>query len=212
MVEISFNTIINNTSTDGGGGISCQDANPTIDNNLIVGNASGLYGGGIYCEFSSPGILNCTIAYNDGGAYGGALACYTQSGPKVTNSIIRGDLPDEIYTDEIFPKVSYSNVQGGYAGLGNIDANPMFVNQSGGDFHLKQAPCQLLPMDAGNPCVDAGDPEYTVIGSTRTDAIKDSGLPDMGYHYPAITVFSPGTGFLEEGGEDKKPELESTPR
>ena len=45
------------------------------------------------------------------------------------------------------PIVAYSNVQGGWPGVMNIDANPLFANQSAGDF-------RLLP---GSPCIDSGD-------------------------------------------------------
>jgi hypothetical protein len=38
---------------------------------------------------------------------------------------------------------------------------------------------------ADSPCVDAGDPSSPmIIGTTRTDHVQDSGVIDMGYHYP----------------------------
>ena len=42
--------------------------------------------------------------------------------------------------------VTYSDIQGGYAGEGNIDADPLFVAPDDGDYHLS----------AGSPCIDAG--------------------------------------------------------
>jgi hypothetical protein len=44
--------------------------------------------------------------------------------------------------------VSYSDVQGGFAGIGNIDADPLFVDAAGGDFALQP----------GSPCINTGDP------------------------------------------------------
>jgi hypothetical protein len=39
-----------------------------------------------------------------------------------------GDIGGEIYNSSASSVVSYSDVQGGYAGTGNINVNPLFVN------------------------------------------------------------------------------------
>jgi hypothetical protein len=116
----------------------------------------------------------------------------------VINSILWGDTPDEIYiNDDQSPEMSYSDIQGGYKGTGNININPLFVDPAGGDFRLRQPPCQFLPFGAGNPCVDGGDPNSRITGSTRSDALIDRGVPDMGYHYPHRTDFPAGGATLE---------------
>jgi hypothetical protein len=58
---------------------------------------------------------------------------------------VRKGYPEDVYA----PEVTFSNVEGGYPGRGNIDAAPMFFVPSGyePDLHL----C------AFSPCVDAGD-------------------------------------------------------
>jgi len=56
--------------------------------------------------------------------------------------------------------VTYSDVLGGYVGVSNIDADPLFVNVSEGDYHLSE----------GSPCIDAGDPTSPLDpDSTRAD-------------------------------------------
>jgi hypothetical protein len=65
----------------------------------------------------------------------------------VTNCILWGDTPDEIHDFLSSTTVSYSDVQGGWSGAANIDADPCSVNPDSNDFHL-------LP---NSPCIDAGD-------------------------------------------------------
>ena len=43
--------------------------------------------------------------------------------------------------------VVYSNIQGGFSGTGNIDADPLFVSRSAENY-------RLLP---ASPCIDAAD-------------------------------------------------------
>jgi hypothetical protein len=45
------------------------------------------------------------------------------------------------------PVVTYSDIQGGYPGAGNIDEDPLLAAPGSGDFHL-------MP---GSPCIDTGD-------------------------------------------------------
>jgi hypothetical protein len=61
--------------------------------------------------------------------------------------------------DIIFTQ-TYSDVQGGWSGTGNITVDPMFVDTANGDFYL-------LP---GSPCIDTGDPASPPDpDSTRAD-------------------------------------------
>ena len=43
---------------------------------------------------------------------------------------------------------AYSDIQGGFAGEGNIDADPLFLDAANGDYRL----------DICSPAIDAGDP------------------------------------------------------
>jgi len=58
------------------------------------------------------------------------------------------------------PIVTYSDVQGGWKGQGNIDADPAFVGPERDDFHLRWR----------SACIDAGDPSSPLDpDGTRSD-------------------------------------------
>jgi len=155
--------IIGPNKADWGGGIYCEDSFPTITNCTINGNETIYKGGGIYCEYSFPTITNCTISDNEAEG-GGGIYCENSS-PIITNCILWEDKPDEIYVKSGDLTVTYSDVQGGYQGEGNIDADPLFVG--GGDYHLTEE----------SPCIDAG----TSKGAPDTDIDGDSRPQGAGY-------------------------------
>ncbi|MHC5061386.1 MAG: right-handed parallel beta-helix repeat-containing protein, partial [Planctomycetota bacterium] len=131
-------------------------------------------GGAIHNEDSEPVFSNCTFAANRA-EIGNALSCdytdYQQSSEPsyilLTNCILRNG-GDEIYNnDGSTITISYSDVDGGWEGEGNIDVDPEFVNPGywdpnetpadpNDDFWV-EGDYRLLP---GSPCVDAGDPDY----------------------------------------------------
>ena len=124
------------------GGVYCSASSPTLTNCTIDGNTAGSVGGGVYSYNSTPTMTNCTIRGNTAPS-GGAVYCYILS-PKLTNCVLWGDKPQEIYVSNSAPVVSYCDIQGGYNGTGNIDADPTFASSE--DCHLA----------AGSPCIDAG--------------------------------------------------------
>ena len=125
----------------------------TVTNCLIAEN--GQYG----IEDGIITITNCTIVLN-------GLCGISSHEPTVTNSIFFYNNSDGVQIDShIDATVTYSDVQGGWPGQGNIDADPFFVevgfwNTNGtpkdatddfwvsGDYHLL----------VDSPCIDTGDP------------------------------------------------------
>lgn len=184
--NIIYNNISNNPASYGrGGGIWLSSSSPFIFNNLIYHNHADNTGGGIYCYYKSkPTISGNTISDNFAGLNGGGVASRIDSNPSILNSIIYENTANgsgaEIY-NQSGVSVSYCNIKGGWPGISNINADPLFFNPSNHDFHLNQDPCQPGII---NPCVDSGDPTSPMLkGTTRTDGVFDSGIIDMGYHY-----------------------------
>ena len=179
-----------------GGAVYCGESSPTITNCTFSENSAGWYGGAVFCEFSSsPTITNCTFSRNSAVNYGGAVYCDFSS-PTINNSILWNNSAtsggNEIY---IFYLPSYPSsvtlnncdvMSGGYGGeTGNITENscmhpdPLFVDAAGGNYHLQ----------AGSPCIDAGDNSLVPPGVT-TDLdgnpriYPEGGTVDMGaYEY-----------------------------
>ena len=159
--------------SDGGGIYCCDESSPTITNCTIAGNkVSCDYsdGGGIYCyNESSPTITNCTIAGNEAYDIGGGIYCYNSS-PIILNCILWYDSPEEVYVYSGAPVIRYSNVQGGWGGVENIDENPRFVAPRERNFHLK----------SDSPCIDAGDPYSRLdLDGSINDMGRYGGMGDM---------------------------------
>jgi len=171
-----------------------EESHPTVVNCIIAGNG----GDGIEMAVTDTGrttafnfatIDHCTIVGNRGWAING--------GPVVTNSIIRDNGPNGELRQIFDPdaEVSYSNVQGGHDGEGNIDVDPGFVEPGywttpgtdtaawvRGNYHL-------LP---DSPCIDAGDPNFA-MDVAATDIDGDSrilnGRTDMGCDELPVPVY-----------------------
>jgi hypothetical protein len=168
---------------------------PTLTNCTFSGN----YLGVIDYHFSwdepnsGPGsiLTNCTFSGN----YGGLISYHhwydpnSGVGPIMTNCILWDNTPNEIPQTST---ITYSNIQGGWEGEGNIDEEPLFANPGywadvndpdifvepdfqntiwvDGDYHLKSNAGRWDPNsqswvvdDVTSPCIDAGDPLSPVM-------------------------------------------------
>ena len=151
---VTNSTFSGNMTSDAGGGMYNSGGSPTVTNCIFSANSAtpdkfgGGFGGGMFNEISSsPTVTNCTFSGNTAGfsgGKGGSGGGMVSSNATVTNCILWGDSPNEISGATT---VRYSDVAGGFAGLGNIDADPLFVDPINGDYRLA----------SGSPCVDAGN-------------------------------------------------------
>ncbi|MFC1739439.1 right-handed parallel beta-helix repeat-containing protein, partial [Planctomycetota bacterium] len=136
-----------------GGGMRNDESSPTLTNCTFTNNSAQVVfyggGGGMSNAGSNPMLTNCTFSRNSAN-HGGGMDNESSS-PTVTNCILWGNTAIaglQIYNDGTSSAtVSYSDVQGGWSGNGNIGDDPLFLYASGGDL-------RLLP---ASPCIDAGD-------------------------------------------------------
>ena len=96
--------------------------------------------GGIYQTAGTSTIVNCTIAYNniDGFRLDGGSST-------IANSILYFNNGNGVQIIGS-PAVSYSGVQNGYTGAGNISSSPAFADT------------MSFMLSVGSRCIDAGDP------------------------------------------------------
>ncbi|MBF0187722.1 MAG: hypothetical protein HQL50_07340 [Magnetococcales bacterium] len=147
----------NNRSGWQGGGIDNHfGASPLIVNGLFVGNHA-VRGGAISNDgSSSPTIVNTTFTGNLAedlgaalyqGSYGWTMIQGREPGanaPVVINSILWGNRvatvgPAEVANwHESEAHISFSTVQGGWPGKGNLTSDPLFVNPKQGDYRLSR--------------------------------------------------------------------------
>lgn len=167
-----------------GGGMANEAGNATLFGCLFAGNQA-VTGGGIYNDHGNVTLSNCTFAENSASS-GRAVACdsYQQQDPgdvEMSNCILWNGGNEVRNNDGSTITITYSDLQGGWEGTGNIDAAPLFANSAAGDFHVSP----------GSPCIDAGDntavpPDITTDLDGNPRLVDDLGMPDSGYGAPPI--------------------------
>lgn len=190
-------------SANAGSGIRLsQSSNPTIANCNISGNAGcgitmNKHTQGRYILYNHATISNCVItANNQDGIMGGmpsitncTIAVNFHHGvscikPMITNSIIYLNSlgSDFVQIESNFATVTYTDIQGGWPGEGNIDTDPYFVaigflDTNGtpenldddfwveGDYHLQSQAGRWDPVSqtwiqdvVTSSCIDSGNP------------------------------------------------------
>lgn len=202
-------TYLNNGARGRGGAVFFQNGPGSNEllNCIFAGNISALNGGAIFVArgvqltstTSLPGgdvrVTNCTVYGNVSllGAGGGLWANESAPVPptiEINNSIFRKNLDSTPATSDNqiggVIQVAFCNVQGGYAGIGNITANPQFVNAAANDFRLMSiSPCRnngnnlLLLNDLLDVDMDGNFVEALPLDSYRQVRVQQ-GIVDIG--------------------------------
>lgn len=155
-------TFSDNTA-DWGGGMFNVNSSPNLENVTFFDNSATNYGGGIYnVNYSSPTLLNVTFHENEADE-GGGIYNNNESNPLITNAIFWSNTPDQIinYSSSI-PIVTYSDIEGGYAGVDNLNDDPQLgLLADNGGFTLTHA------LQEGSPAIDTGSPTICPLTDQR---------------------------------------------
>ncbi|GEM_PF-969887 len=177
-------TFRGNSAANNGGGIYNDSSLPTLINCIFSGN-SAVSGGGIYNSSSSMTLVNCVFSMN--AATSGSSIYNSSSSPQLTNCIVWGNGSTSIYNSSSAPVISYSDIEGGYAGIGNISADPVFVRTPwvgpDGIYPTADDDYGDLRLRAGSPLLDVGS-NAAIPGGVSTDmagnARIQNGTVDIG--------------------------------
>lgn len=189
-----FNHCVFQDNTAGKGGVAfINESNLSFNNCLLTNNHSNSEAGALYSKQSNVSISNCSIVSNTADNDGGAL--YSEGNPtmNIINSIVWSNSPNQIAGPNL-PSATYSNIQDGFVGEGNINADPLFINGSQGHYYLSHTD---TGQDVSSPSINSGstlasevvfDDIKLIQMTTRTDHLVDNGTVDQGFHYEADTL------------------------
>ena len=199
--------IRNGATGTGGGAIWNYHCDAEVTNCSFIGNVSDRIGGSIYNYESNPTLTNCTILGSTA-HYGASIYNSVNCNTVIANCVLWGNTSEsgsQIVDYSSTTSASYSCIQDGWPGVGNINEDPLLFLS--GDPHLTP----------GSPCVDSGTDSTPVIlpaydldsngrlldGDGNTIAQVDMGAYEFNPDAPAIGTDTENLVFLAlEGGDN----------
>jgi hypothetical protein len=166
-------TFLNNTaSNDGGGayvaGTSTNNEGSGMFFNCVFASNSATLGAGDYGNYAAQMFTNCTFTTNAASSLGRAIYA-SNVAATLYNCILWADTGSsgaEINTNGTTVTATYSDIQGGFTGTGNINSNPVFILAPGN-----------LELSSDSPAIDAGS-NAAVAPFMVTDAADNPRVVD----------------------------------
>jgi len=149
LVNVTFSK---NLAGDCGGGMANFQGRPTLTNVTFSDNSAGKFGGGL-CNTTYTQLTNATFTGNEAPRGSGI---YNRGGLiKMVNGIVWGNTPaqEQIYNQNIKLDITYSDIQGGFPGAGNLNVVPRF-----GEFGNHGGLTGLFALLPDSPLIDKGSP------------------------------------------------------
>lgn len=210
-----------------GAGMSVENCESVFKNCKFMHNAANLTGGieiaGGISEFHSCLIADnsseslativisstcaevifksCTVANNINENDGVTFSIEEGASVSFRNSIVRNASSETPLIDGADSVLaSYSNIQGGFSGEGNIDEDPLFVGSEEGDYRLQ----------VGSPCIDAAStfgPSQDLDGAPRPVDILGIGRDGPGAFDMGAYEFQLKKSDLDKNGRTDAKDL-----
>jgi predicted outer membrane repeat protein len=167
-----------------GGAAATMSPRCLLSHCLFEGNSAEVRGGAIAASAGNNiTVSNCTLSGN-ASPKGNAFSLERRQNVLRIVSSILWDGGDEIRDESNSPiMIAYSNVLGGWEGVGNLDVDPRFGDPSRGDYHPKSQGGRWDPVsqtwimdDVTSPCIDGGDPN----GPIGYEPFPNGGRINMG--------------------------------
>jgi len=151
-----------------GGGVYNYNSSFILTNSIVSKNTTGTgitggHGAGVFNSGSSPVLTNCLMISNmlSEGGVGSWMCSVVSSVITAKNSIFRDG---NFYTNASTISVTYSDVEGGFSGAGNISDDPLFLDEVAGNYRLHDL----------SPCIDGGSND--LLNTDFLDADLDNDM------------------------------------
>lgn len=142
---------------------NCLFASNSLGAGGVGGGAALICTGGTACVEPTAFVASCTFFGNSiAGPSGSGGGLYATSHVQVVNSIVWGNQAAtnrSIGFAAAAPQVRHSDVQDGFPGVGNLNADPLFANPSAANVRLNRH----------SPCVGAGNAAYLPLDFADLD-------------------------------------------
>ena len=149
------NCIFSGNSSEFGALANIFNSVPAVVNCSFIGNLA-FRGAAIYNFGSSPSIVNCSFSgnqvTNNGSCMLNSASSALPSNPTITNCIFWGN-GGSTFLNFTSPTITYSIVQGGFVGTGNLNVNPQFMSQPAIGLGLSGD----LRLQVCSPAINAGN-------------------------------------------------------
>jgi subtilisin family serine protease len=221
-----------NSARDSGAGLCNRDkSNVTLTNCVLSGNLADHDGGAMRVVGATVTLANCTVSGNEAGRWYGGVVSTAGGELRLEDCILWANMAERNGPGSMLAQVAadggeiamdYCCVQdlaGVPTGVGNIAADPLFVDPNNADYHLRSQGWRWDGVQGRwtydsetSPCIDAGNPgralsdEPTAIPDDPNHLLGTNVRIDMGAYggTPEASMAPPQWALLADVNNDRR--------